>query len=239
MDCSNSVIDTTTDPRRSVRQRSPRKPMILAALVAGLLGCSSMSTFEPLEVTLVDLEVSEVTVFETTLAAKLRVTNPNPEAFTIEGASFKLYLEDKKVGSGTCNETFSVERLDSTVIDVLFHLNNASAVLRLKDILEDDEVRYGIRGGLFLQGTFGSKKLNVEQTGRIDLGENDLPKDDEPELDLRAPLGGVVQSLNRPPSRPDPTLTMSSMESPSPSLSSIFENICIAEGTASRVTRSC
>jgi LEA14-like dessication related protein len=178
MDCSDSVIDTTTDPRCSVRQRSPRKPLILAALVAGLLGCASMASIEPLDVTLANLNITEVTVFETTLVAKLRITNPNPEALSIEGASFKLYLEDKKVGSGTCNEAFSVERLDSTVIDVLFHLNNASAVLRLKDILEDDEVRYGIRGGLFLQGTFGSKKLKVEQTGRIDLGENDLPKDD-------------------------------------------------------------
>lgn len=136
-----------------------------------------MNTFEPLEVTLVNLEVTDITVFETTLAAKLRVTNPNPESFTIEGASFKLYLEDKKVGSGTCNETFSVERLDSTVVDVLFHVNNASAVLRLKDILEGNEARYGIRGSLFMQGTFGSKRLKVEQTGHIDLGKADLPKD--------------------------------------------------------------
>ena len=136
-----------------------------------------MNTVEPLEVTLVDLEVTDITVFETTLAAKLRVTNPNPEAFTIQGASFKLYLEDTKVGSGTSNETFAVERLDSTVIDVLFHLNNASAILRLKDILEDDEVRYGIRGGLFMQGTFGSKKIKVEQTGHIDLRKIAPPED--------------------------------------------------------------
>ena len=67
-----------------------------------------MNTFGPLEVTLVDLEVTEVTAFKTTLAAKLRVAKPNPEASTMEGASFKLYIEDKKVGSGASNETFSV-----------------------------------------------------------------------------------------------------------------------------------
>jgi LEA14-like dessication related protein len=165
---------------------------LLAVLIGGLLACSSMSSFEPLEVTLVNLEVTEMTVFETTLAAKLRVTNPNPEAFTIEGASFKLFLEDTKVGSGTSNEAFTVERLDSTVFEVLFHLNNASAVLRLKDILEDDEVRYGIHGGLFTRGTFGSKKLKVERTGSIDLRKTDLPRAEEPT--------GRVTS---PPSRPD------------------------------------
>jgi LEA14-like dessication related protein len=138
-------------------------------LVAGVVGCSSMGSIEPLDVTLANLNVTEVTVFETTLVAKLRITNPNPDALTIDGASFKLYLEDKKVGTGTTKETFTVERLDSSVVDVVFHINNASALLRLKDILDANEVSYGIRGGLYTQGAFGTKKLQVEKTGRIDL----------------------------------------------------------------------
>jgi hypothetical protein len=44
---------------------------------------------------------------------------------------------------------------------VLFHLNDASAIVGVKDILEDDDARYGIRGGLYLRGTLGSKKLKV------------------------------------------------------------------------------
>jgi LEA14-like dessication related protein len=187
-----SVVHATTHQLRLAHQRRNQNQLILAALLGGLLACSSLGTFEPLGVTLADLEVTEITVFETTLAAKLRVTNPNPEDFTIEGASFKLYLEDKKVGSGASNETFTVERLDSTVVDVLFHLNNASAILRLKDILDDDEVSYGIRGGLFTQGVFGSKKLKVEQTGRIDLKKSHLPRAEEPERDSIVPPGGVL-----------------------------------------------
>jgi LEA14-like dessication related protein len=126
---------------------------------------------EPFDVTLANLNITEVTVFETTLVAKIRITNPNPEAFTIEGAAFKLYLEDKKVGTGTSKESFTVDRLDSYVIDVTFHMNNASALLRLKDILEDEdkEVSYGVRGGLYTQGTFGTKKLKVDKAGTIDL----------------------------------------------------------------------
>ena len=120
----------------------------------------------------------------TTLAAKLRVTNPNPEAYTIDGASFKLYLEDKKVGTGTSKESFTVDRLDSYVTDVLFHLNNASAILRLKDILEDEDkdISYGVRGGLYTEGAFGTKKLKVEKTGRVDLRKAKLPEADEPDL---------------------------------------------------------
>ena len=148
--------------------------LVVVVLVVGAIGCTSMGSIEPLEVTLANLNVTEVTLFETTLVAKLRITNPNPDAFTIEGASFKLYLEDKKIGMGTSKESFTVDRLDSSVIDVIFHINNASALLRIKDILEDDDVSYGIRGSLYTQGAFGTKKLKIEKMGRIDL-KNRVP----------------------------------------------------------------
>jgi LEA14-like dessication related protein len=130
-----------------------------------------MSGLEPLEVTLSNIEIGEVTVFETTLIARLRITNPNPEAFTIDGASFKLMLDDKKIGTGTSPETFSVDRLDSVVVDAVFHINNAAAILRLRDVFENREVSYGVRGSLFTQGTFGPRKIKVQKLGQIDLSE--------------------------------------------------------------------
>ena len=160
-------------------------------LLAVTSGCASMGALEPLDVTLVNLNVSEVTVFETTLVAKLRITNPNPEGLTVDGASFKLYLEDKKVGTGTTKETFTIDRLDSSVVDVIFHINNASALLRLKDILEDrdKEISYGVRGGLYTQGTFGTKKIKVEKTGLLDL-EGGMPLEtDRIEINDLQPTG--------------------------------------------------
>jgi len=163
--------------------------LVAAVLVVGAIGCTSMGSIEPLEVTLANLNVTEVTLFETTLVAKLRITNPNPDAFTIEGASFKLYLEDKKIGMGTSKESFTVDRLDSSVIDVIFHINNASALLRINDILEDDDVSYGIRGSLYTQGAFGTKKLKIEKMGRIDL-KNRVPLEtDRPDINDAPPTG--------------------------------------------------
>ena len=170
------------------RRQRPRL-LVTTLLIVGVLGCTSMGSIEPLDVTLANLNVTEVTVFETTLVAKLRVTNPNPEAFTIDGASFRLYLEDKKVGTGTSKESFTVDRLDSSVIDVIFHINNASALLRIRDILESDDVSYGIRGGLYTQGTFGTKKLKVEKTGRIDLKNMGSLETDRPGINDAPPSG--------------------------------------------------
>jgi len=184
-------FDSSANSRH--QQRGGRL-FVATVLLAGVMGCSTMGSIEPLEVTLANLEITEVTVFETTLVAKLRITNPNPDAFTIEGASFKLYLQDKKVGTGTSKESFTVDRLDSYVIDVIFHMNNASALLRLKDILEDKdkEVSYGVRGGLYTQGAFGTKKLKVEKSGHIDLKNVPVPEADEPDInDVLPPPGGA------------------------------------------------
>ena len=151
---------------------------IVAILLVFAMGCASGTSFEPLGVTLVDLEVTEVTVFETTLAAQLRITNPNPEAISIDGGSFTLYLDEKKIGRGTTAEAFTVERFDSTITQVVFHINNASALLRVKETFGEDEVSYGVRGSLYTQGSFGTKNLKIERTGRIDLqGEKTLETD--------------------------------------------------------------
>ncbi len=164
-------VKRAIDQREALSYCLRRRLFAVGLILLGGLGCSSTGSMEPLDVTLTDLNVTEVTVFETTLVAKLRITNPNPEALAIEGASFKLYLEDKKVGTGTSKASFTVDRLDSSVIDVIFHINNASAILRLKDFLENNgrEVSYGVRGGLFTEGAFGTKKLKVDKAGTIDL----------------------------------------------------------------------
>lgn len=143
----------------------------VAALAAVIAGCSAMALIEPLELTLADLEISEMTLFETTLLARIRITNPNPEPLTIDGASFKLILEGRKIGSGTTPETFTIDRLDSQLVDAVFHVNNASAVLRLGDILAQQTVSYGVTGALFTQGTFGTRKLRINKSGRLDLTE--------------------------------------------------------------------
>jgi len=135
------------------------------------------------------VKITEVTVFETTLIAKLRITNPNPEALTIDGGSFKLTLDEKKVGTGTASETFTVERLDSTVIDAIFHINNASALLRLQGILQKKDVTYGIQGSLFTQGSFGTKKIRIEKTGRLDLSNGSSTAIEGPDINDQQPTG--------------------------------------------------
>jgi LEA14-like dessication related protein len=154
--------------------RNRTAPLILFAALLPVAaafapGCASLSTLEPPEVTLVDLRAVEMTVFETTLEAKLRVSNPNPEPLALEGVALKLYLDGKKVGSGMSAETVEVPRLASAVVRTTFYINNASALLRLKEILEDREISYGLRGKLFVTRSYGTARLKIEREGRLDL----------------------------------------------------------------------
>ena len=143
--------------------------MVAVSLVLIAAGCSSTDELEQMEVTLINLEFTDATVFETIMVATVRLANPNPEPFEFEGASFKLYLDDRKVGTGLAPDAFSVDGLGTTAVDVTFHVNTANVVFRLYDAFRDErEITYGIQGALFVTTSYGRKKLKVNRMGRLD-----------------------------------------------------------------------
>ena len=148
--------------------------MALAGVVAGLVGaafgCSSLAPPEPLGVNLVDLEVQEITLFEATLVAKIRVSNPNPDPLQFSGGSLKLLLDERKIGTAMTSQAFAVAGFSSTVIDMTVHVNTASAITRIPALLEQDSISYGVRGALYSQGSFGTHKHVVERSGSLNLG---------------------------------------------------------------------
>ena len=152
---------------RRLRRALPSGVLVVALLLAG---CATLD-LEPPDLTLVNLQPTEATVFETTLLVKLRIANPNPEPITFEGASFKLTLDSHKVGRGLTSETVSVDRFGTEVIDVTFHVSNASLLLRVQDVLEKQSVSYGLSGKLYLQLSGRSHKLKVASSGQFDMGQ--------------------------------------------------------------------
>ena len=160
-------------PSAASAAAAPLRRLCFVILALATVGCSSMGALEPPQITLSDLEISEMTVFETTLVARLRVTNPNPDPLVLDGGSFDLILDGRKVGSGAVKDSFTVDRLDAALVDAVVRVNNATLVLRLKGLLEQQVVSYGIRGAFFTQGTFGTTKLRVDRTGVLDLSRRE------------------------------------------------------------------
>jgi len=155
--------------------------LIAVGLLIGAVGCSTTDPLEEMGITLTNLKFLDSTVFETSMVATVRVTNPNPDPLEFEGASFKLILDDRKVGTGLAPDPFTVEGLATTIVDVTFHVSTPTAVFRKIDILKDErEVTYGIRGSLFVVTKFGTKKLKVEKMGHLDLQNLEVPQSIEP-----------------------------------------------------------
>ena len=149
---------------------------LLALLVLSLvgIGCTSLGSLESPEVTLAGVQITEMTVFETTIETKLRIGNPNNEDLTFDGASFKLELDDRKIGRGMTPERHTIPRLSTEVVPVTFHVNNAAAILRIKEILDKQRVTYTVWATLFLERGGGTRKLKSERSGEIDLAEAGL-----------------------------------------------------------------
>ncbi len=146
-------------------------------LVAGVLlgtavGCASMGSQEPLSVSLVNLQVTDTTLFETSMTAQLRITNPNPDPVEVSGAYFKLYLDGGKVGDGTFQGPVTVDGLASTVVDVPFHVGHISVLRHAFSIMETEAVDWGLKTVVWVEGgMFGRHKVKIHDSGRLDLGQ--------------------------------------------------------------------
>lgn len=141
--------------------------LVIPSLV--FTGCASLGSLDSPELTLVNLELADATLFETTLEVQLRIANPNPEPITFNGAKFKLTLEDRKVGRGMSPETVTIPRLGTQVVSIPFHVNNATLLLRVKEILDTRSVAYGVQGTLYLDRSFGTRKLKMQSQGQLDF----------------------------------------------------------------------
>ncbi len=64
-----------------------------------LAGCTALHLVPP-DVSLVDLEFTDLTLFETSGVFTVRLSNENPEPLAVEGGVYNLYLGGKKVGKG-------------------------------------------------------------------------------------------------------------------------------------------
>ena len=105
----------------------------------------------PPDVSLVDLEFTDVTVFETTGQITVRITNENPDPLVIEGSVFKLYLNGVAVGKGLASERVEVPRLGTATQAVDMHVSNVALVARLATLLDQPELDYRIKTRLWVQ----------------------------------------------------------------------------------------
>lgn len=166
--------------KRRLRGRvTPLRTALVAALLlaGGAPGCASLGVgAEPIEVNLVGLTPLPSTAFEHRLRVDLRLRNPNPRAYRIDGIRFRLTVNGQRLASGQADLEAELPRLGDVVVPVtatttLLDLVNQIVVLGSRSETEQRHLDYELTGRIFLAGSWGG--IDFERRGST--------------LDLRAP----------------------------------------------------
>lgn len=143
------------------------KKLLMVVIVAlSLSGCASLGLVPP-EVTLVDLEFTDLTLFETTGDFTVRLTNENPDPLRISGAVFRLYLNGAKVGKALSSDAVEVPRLGTVTQKVALHVDNVALIGRLASLMKAPTLNYRIKSRLYVDGPYGTRRVNFENSGRF------------------------------------------------------------------------
>ena len=152
---------------------SVRTILAVAASVAVLAGagCASLGGLEPPDVTLVDLDLADATLFETSLRATVRIVNPNPEPLEVDGLAVRLYLGGLKVGKAVSPARVTVPRLGSVTVPLDLFVNNVALATRLKPLLETRSLAWAMKGKLYVVTEWGTRSAPLASEGVLSLGE--------------------------------------------------------------------
>lgn len=158
-----------------------KKMLTVLVAVLALGGCASLGLVPP-EVTLVDLEFTDLTMFETTGEFTVRLTNENPDPLRITGAVFRLYLNGVKVGKALSSEALEIPRLGTATQKVDLHVNNVALIGRLATLMEAPSLDYRVKSRLYVEVPYGTRRVNFENSGTFawDQAEEALAPDAGP-----------------------------------------------------------
>jgi LEA14-like dessication related protein len=140
--------------------------LILLTLVLALTGCRSL---QPPAVSLVNVQFTDATAFESTVRFTLRLANESPEPLILNGGTHKIYLNGLYVGEGLSNEEISLPRLATATQVVTVHLSNLRLATRVKPLIESRSFAYKITSVLYATQPAGTIRCVSE--GRLDLNE--------------------------------------------------------------------
>jgi len=132
-------------------------------------GCASLGVgAEPIEVNLAGVTPLPSSAFEHRLRVDLRLRNPNPRAYRIDGIRFRLLVNGERLASGQAEVEATLPRLGEVVVPVtatttLLDLVNQIVALGSREEAEQTAFDYELTGRIFLAGAWGG--IDFERKG--------------------------------------------------------------------------
>lgn len=150
---------------------SPRRALLLVPALLLILGaCATSGSFVRPEVSLVDVRLTDVTLFETTAVFRLRVQNENPRPLVLDGGVYEFSLNGASIGRGYDESRIEIPRYRSGEAEVVVHLRNGALVRRLSSILAGGAADYRIDARHYVHTGFGRKEIFSSSEGSFGRG---------------------------------------------------------------------
>ena len=146
-------------------------PMAAAALVIAisLAGCAGLPPgAQAPAVTISDFGVGNAGLFEQQFDLKLRIQNPNPEEFKVDGMAFDLEINDQAFAKGVGNQMVTVPRFGSAFMSVEAVSTLGGLLKQFGRIAQGDKpiFKYRLKGSLSIAG---GTRIPFEQLGEFDF----------------------------------------------------------------------
>lgn len=145
-----------------------RHALTLALVFASLLlaGCAALDLQTP-RVSLVGIDLEDVSLLESTLAVSLRIENPNAFRLPLERGVYTFWLGGDRIGTGATRGPLDIPARSSSRHQVVLQLDNRRLLSRLRSLF-DREVDYRIEAEHYVRG-FRRRPLQSVSEGEIDL----------------------------------------------------------------------
>jgi LEA14-like dessication related protein len=152
-------------PNSSIQGRAPI--IITLSLLILLYGCAGLRLQAP-SVTVADIKVMEVNLFEQRYAFKLQVLNPNDMDIPVTGMNFEVKLNNQPFARGVSNNVVNLPRLSETVVAITAVSDLSGFIRQINELRKGnlDSIPYHIEGRL-ISGSFPD--LNFENSGMIGI----------------------------------------------------------------------
>jgi LEA14-like dessication related protein len=149
--------------------------VLVLALAFLAQACAMVGDLEPPMVSLADLRIERMGLFEQDARVTLSLRNPNDQALPIDGAKFNIKLNGESFARGVSNESVSVPRLGEATIEALVSVSTFDVLnqfLNLGNALGASQVlTYEMDGTAFYSGLgFMRRSAPFTQTGKLKLG---------------------------------------------------------------------
>jgi LEA14-like dessication related protein len=147
--------------------------ILLSLVMLISLGCVGPGKkLQPPRITLADIQVQEIKVFESVFQIELRVLNPNDVSIDIKGLDCEIELNDKHFASGVSKEKIQVSSFDTAIIPITMYSSVFNLVKGLYDAGKKQMMKYKLKGRLHLGGGLAVPSvIPFESEGELSLPE--------------------------------------------------------------------